>query len=349
MGFLRFFDETVNYFISDIRKQTGKGFFETFTDKGNYGEFLSYKYLINTPGKRDYIHNCYVPTDSGYTEIDFILLHETGIYVVESKNFSGWIFGGEQSKYWTQVMAGGKTKNRFFNPVLQNAGHIKALKSFLKDFPDLRFYSLIVFSERCELKKVSCNLPDTYIVKRDALKSVFKHQIKERDKIPEKILYEIGCLLKPHCHMTAEEKAGHIERINGMKTSGSIAARESIAQIQSVMPNIEVPDDEAPLVIDEVTAAEILASERPDSNTIEIPDTDANERLEPDATERAKPNAIERLVSVATDTGMPGGESDASAMTCPCCQRPLVERKGKNGSFIGCTGYPQCRYTRNLE
>ncbi|MHA1966862.1 MAG: topoisomerase DNA-binding C4 zinc finger domain-containing protein, partial [Candidatus Hodarchaeales archaeon] len=35
--------------------------------------------------------------------------------------------------------------------------------------------------------------------------------------------------------------------------------------------------------------------------------------------------------------------------TCPKCGKKLVKREGKTGSFWGCTGYPDCHYTRNIE
>jgi DNA topoisomerase-1 len=34
---------------------------------------------------------------------------------------------------------------------------------------------------------------------------------------------------------------------------------------------------------------------------------------------------------------------------CPKCQKPLSKRLGRNGYFIGCTGYPECDYTRNVD
>lgn len=34
--------------------------------------------------------------------------------------------------------------------------------------------------------------------------------------------------------------------------------------------------------------------------------------------------------------------------TCPECGKPLQERSGKYGSFLGCTGYPECKYTFNI-
>ncbi len=34
---------------------------------------------------------------------------------------------------------------------------------------------------------------------------------------------------------------------------------------------------------------------------------------------------------------------------CPKCGKPLSKRLGRNGYFIGCTGYPECDYTRNVD
>lgn len=35
--------------------------------------------------------------------------------------------------------------------------------------------------------------------------------------------------------------------------------------------------------------------------------------------------------------------------SCPKCSKPLAIRLGKRGRFIGCTGYPECDYTQNME
>ena len=35
--------------------------------------------------------------------------------------------------------------------------------------------------------------------------------------------------------------------------------------------------------------------------------------------------------------------------SCPKCNKPLSIRLGKRGRFIGCSGYPDCDYTRNME
>lgn len=217
MGLFDLIDDVTSFLTSDIKKQTGKGFLQTFLDKGNYGEFLSYKYLFMTPGKSQFIHNCYIPVENGTTEIDLLMIHETGLYVVESKNYSGWIFGDERQKEWTQILAGGKEKTRFYNPIWQNAGHIKALRAYLNDYPDVPIQSLIVFSERCELKKVTVSSQDVIVIKRDKLKRVFKQLIQSRKKIPGEMLATIYMDLAKLCLKDEHEKQQHIDRVAALK------------------------------------------------------------------------------------------------------------------------------------
>ena len=73
------------------------------------------------------LNNLYLSTKNSSTEIDVVTIHETGIYVFESKNFSGWIYGGYKQKEWTQKLE--HFQNHFYNPIWQNKGHISALKN----------------------------------------------------------------------------------------------------------------------------------------------------------------------------------------------------------------------------
>ncbi|MGQ4873624.1 MAG: topoisomerase DNA-binding C4 zinc finger domain-containing protein [Promethearchaeia archaeon] len=36
-------------------------------------------------------------------------------------------------------------------------------------------------------------------------------------------------------------------------------------------------------------------------------------------------------------------------MKCPKCGRKLIERYGKYGKFLGCTGFPLCKFTKDLN
>lgn len=72
-----------------------------------------------------------VDEENKSSQIDHILLHTSGIYVIETKNFSGRIYGKETDKTWTQVLAKGKVKNKFYSPVLQNQKHVERMQSVL--------------------------------------------------------------------------------------------------------------------------------------------------------------------------------------------------------------------------
>lgn len=149
---------------------------------GPYGEFLTTKKAITackeTTTYFKILNNIYLNTKHGSTEIDVIMIHETGIYVFESKNFSGWIYGGYKQKEWTQKLQ--HTQNHFYNPIWQNEGHISALKNVLgKELP---YISLIVFSERCILKNVPNETANLIIVQRNRLERKLVHEINRREK-----------------------------------------------------------------------------------------------------------------------------------------------------------------------
>ena len=95
-------------------------------------------------------HDVIVPTYNGTTQIDHILLSRFGIFVIETKNINGWIFGNEKSKYWTQSMYGKKYK--FQNPLHQNYSHTKALASYFQT-DHANIYSVVFFiGENTKLK-----------------------------------------------------------------------------------------------------------------------------------------------------------------------------------------------------
>ena len=119
--------------------------------KGYYGEYLVfcelYKCIL---GNSKILMNLNVPVgESTTTEVDLILIHETGIYVFEIKHYKGTIYGKDTDKVWTQYFRTAKN-NSFRNPIEQNKYHISALK---KMFPNTPIHSVIVFTNfECDLR-----------------------------------------------------------------------------------------------------------------------------------------------------------------------------------------------------
>ena len=77
-------------------------------NSGTYGEALTAIELnwVKLFGKKGItLKNIYIPKeDGGTSEIDLLFITPKGIFVIESKNYSGWIFGDEYSQYWTQSL-----------------------------------------------------------------------------------------------------------------------------------------------------------------------------------------------------------------------------------------------------
>ena len=89
-------------------------------------------------------------TDGKTSQIDHVVVSNYGIFVIETKNYKGWILGDERGEQWTQVIY--KRKEKFYNPIRQNYGHVQALKQNLQDYKELNYISIVVFSINAELK-----------------------------------------------------------------------------------------------------------------------------------------------------------------------------------------------------
>lgn len=83
-----------------------------------------------------------LPTEDGSTQIDHIIVSKFGIFVIETKNMKGWIFGNERQKQWTQQIF--KHKSKFQNPLHQNYKHVKSLESCLNAKKD-SIFSVVIF------------------------------------------------------------------------------------------------------------------------------------------------------------------------------------------------------------
>ncbi len=119
----------------------------------------------------------YVRRPSGnYSQIDVVVPTRAGIIVFEVKDYSGWIFGKGYQSHWCQVLAYGKERHRFYNPVKQNETHIACLRQKLRHCisAGTPVYSVIVFYGDCVLRDIS-GIPDnTFVIKPYALHGVLK-------------------------------------------------------------------------------------------------------------------------------------------------------------------------------
>ncbi len=147
-------------------------FFKSATGKGMVGEGMLNSFLGISLNKEEYriLKDVTLPTEDGTTQIDHIVVSRYGIFVIETKNYKGWIFGSEHQKKWTQSIYG--KKHTFQNPLHQNYKHTKTLQKLL-DLGDNQIFSIVVFVGDSTFKT---DMPDNVVRPRGLLKFIKTHK-----------------------------------------------------------------------------------------------------------------------------------------------------------------------------
>ncbi|KJV05671.1 nuclease-related domain-containing protein [Methylocucumis oryzae] len=102
-------------------------------------------------------NNITIPTTNGSTQIDHILFSRKGIFIIETKDYKGWIYGNEKQHKWTQTFKNSQKKYKFLNPLLQNNGHIYHLSNVVGISKEW-IISIVVFTN--SEVEIKTNLPN---------------------------------------------------------------------------------------------------------------------------------------------------------------------------------------------
>lgn len=171
-------DEKQQYQISERIFNRNHKLLETVTksDRGTYSERnLALKLLSYGIPAQTIFHDLYLRKPNGnFSQIDLVVATTAGIVVFEVKDYSGWIFGKGYQEQWTQVLAYGSQKYRFYNPIKQNNKHIVDLRNTRKQFENIPFYSVIVFDGSCKLRDISFVPEGTFVVREERVLEVMK-------------------------------------------------------------------------------------------------------------------------------------------------------------------------------
>mgnify|MGYP000131284809 FL=1 len=118
----------------------------------NSGEALVSRAIESNFNTPDYhlLNHITLTLEDGTTQIDHILVSRFGVFVIETKNFSGWIFANAKQATWTQVLFHKKFK--FQNPIFQNMRHVNAVKNTLDFLQPNHIKSLVVFTGDAKFK-----------------------------------------------------------------------------------------------------------------------------------------------------------------------------------------------------
>ncbi len=205
---------------------------------GRRGERIVAKELTKLK-KKDFlvIHDLLLPSSNGRTsQIDHVVISTRGIFVIETKNHAGRISGGEHAQYWQQHLS--SQSRTFYNPLLQNRSHLRAIRRLLKTLDADLFSSMVVFTEawRLDIKaeeiiKERRFLPDRHI---------------QRTLIPEQ--RQRKRWWKPGAEVVLDEHK-MVTRLDGMLTELTrrprIISRDSLKEIADRLIAANVTDRNA--------------------------------------------------------------------------------------------------------
>ena len=126
-------------------RMTGRGRQMTAEEKGRIGEDKVRTVLSELDAsifpRRFGLH--LIASGGKSTQIDAVVFSRFGIFVIEVKNLSGVVYGGQDDEHWTALYP--DKRHTLPNPLRQNAGHIAGLQA-ITGLPRNAFHSLVVFA-----------------------------------------------------------------------------------------------------------------------------------------------------------------------------------------------------------
>ena len=140
------------------------------------------------------------------------MISSKGIYVIENKNYAGWIFGNEKDQKWCETLKG--KKYFFYNPIKQNNTHIKYLENLLQ-IGNEKYTSLITFNLAADLKKVTVESENIHVIAYNNLSAFLEKEKARPDCLTSEEINKIYDTLLPLTQVTEEQKQEHIRAIQG--------------------------------------------------------------------------------------------------------------------------------------
>ncbi|GEK34616.1 nuclease-related domain-containing protein [Kurthia sibirica] len=180
-------------------------------EKGAAGEAIIHDFFQHLPGNYIVFQNIYLPLkkDGEYTEIDLIVVHEKGVFVIESKNYEGKITGDSMEHYW-QKSHSPTFSQRFYNPIMQNATHIAALERVIGSVEYDTIYSIVVFGPHAELHVEAMPADHIFVMKTTQLSAI--HEIIQASNARLPYEYIASELQKYHSN-DWQMKTSHVNRL----------------------------------------------------------------------------------------------------------------------------------------
>lgn len=192
--------------------------------KGWFGEKKSALkiWVALDSGTYQKFHDVIIPSRNGTSQIDHIIVSRFGIFIVETKNLNGWIFGSEKNRKWTQSLFG--KKYPFQNPLRQAYRQKKVLAEFL-DIDDSLINIVVVFVGNCEFKT---QMPPNVL--KSGIGSYIK-KFKSTLLLPEQ-LNKISESLNRHYANSALTKKDHLKSLRERHNNSALCSRCGSAMVE---------------------------------------------------------------------------------------------------------------------
>lgn len=190
---------------------------EGFWDKGSAGESLVSGYLQSMLDADQYhvIENVTLPTRHGTVQIDHIVVSVYGVFVIETKNRTGWIFGKPQWRTWTQTIY--EDSYRFQNPLIQNSRHVQVLRAILR-LSLHQIHSVIVFVGNSDFKT---EMPENVTYDIECIDFIESKQKKVLTKTQTaKIIEKIEAVRLPPSSKTEHRHKEYAQTVKEKKEDG---------------------------------------------------------------------------------------------------------------------------------
>ena len=312
------------------------------------------------------LNNITLPlANDGSTQIDHIIVSVYGIFVIETKNYKGWIYGSEKQRQWTQAFPNGR-KYKFQNPLRQNYLHIKTLADLL-ELDASYFHSMIAFIGECELKTRD-ELPEHVLT--SGMASYVK---KKQDKIltDEEVKAIVDQIESNRFSKSWRTNRAHKAYLkdkhsNSSKNTNKLPSSHSNDQSVAKMTNKLIPE---PIVKETAKRATLKSREvlrwsgqtEVESSDLQIDSLNTQQTITPH-------NIANKVFLTPFEIVEPEPKVDESATveltdhtatmtqapTCPRCNGEMIKRVAKKGqhqgqTFFGCSQFPKCRGVVNLN
>lgn len=208
--------EKFHYYSGAYYRCTGKRFGTNNRKDGSRCEEETYEALRHFEKKGyKFLFSTYLPkADGSTTEVDAIVIGPAGIVVIENKDYSGEVIGLEYDKHWSQERPYACQRNEqerwFYNPIMQNAGHIRAIKRLVGE--NTPIYSMVVFSDRCQLKVPNLYQQDVRVTQVRKAEKAFNALVANTDEVMnEEDVTRVYEALKSYIKPSNKVKRQHIK------------------------------------------------------------------------------------------------------------------------------------------